>query len=334
MKNIFCSVLLILLLTGCSKNDISDNISDPPPSSFEITSVTDIPYGQNIAFDGENQKLLLDVYYPKNASINNKYPLLVLAHGGSFLTGNKNNMSILCEAMAAKGYIAVSIDYRLGWDFGDAPSPAACKGDTVSLQKAIYRSLQDYNAALRFLVHNADTYFIDANWIFVGGSSAGAVAAVNTTYVTPEHVNINFKEQKQELGGLKNADNNVTDEFTIRGNVNLWGAILTPSLITPATAVPMVAFHGSADETIPIRDGRYTLCENYPVLYGSQTIYSILSIYSVPAVLHVALNQGHDPDIYDNNLPFVASNIDCFLQSQINRSAVTGVYNNLESGCP
>ena len=144
------------------------------------------------------------MYSPKDASASRKYPLVVMAHGGSFLTGNKKNLSDLCQAIAEKGYIAVSIDYRLGLGFwAMRKSPAACKGDTISLQKAVYRSLQDYNAALRYLVHNADKYFIDANWIFTGGSSAGAVAAINTTYVTPDFVTLYFKEAKAELGGLK-----------------------------------------------------------------------------------------------------------------------------------
>ena len=332
IKKLIYAGILILFVTGCSK-DNTQTITPPLLPGDKIVSVTDITYGQNTSFSGDNQKLLLDIYYPKNASVANTYPLLVMAHGGSFLTGNKSNMSSLCQTMAAKGYIAVSIDYRLGWDYGNAPSPSACKGDTLSLQKAVYRSLQDYNAALRFLVHNADKFFINTDWIFVGGSSAGAVAAMNTTYVTPAFANDFYKDEKAELGGLKNADNNLTDDFTIRGDVSLWGAVMSPELITPATAVPMVAFHGSADETIPITNGHYALCSNYPVLYGSQDIYQLLSAYAVPAVLHVAVNQGHDPDIYDNNTTFVSDNIHCFLQGLIGKTEQTGMYDNLTSSC-
>ncbi len=331
MKHLLFACILVLCVAGCSKDNTK---TEHPNTTYNVNSIKDVQYGQNTNFAGDNEKLSLDIYSPKNASATKKYPLLIMAHGGSFLTGNKNNLSELCQALAEKGFIAVSIDYRLGWDYGNAQSPSACNGDTTSLQKAVYRSLQDYNAALRFLVHDADKYFIDTNWVFIGGSSAGAVAAVNTTYVTPDFVTESYFEAiRQELGGLKNTDNNLTDAFTIKGNVSLWGAVVSPSLITPSTAVPMVAFHGSADQTVPIDDDHYALCDNYPLLYGSRYIYGMLTNYGIPAVLHVAEDEGHDPDMY-NDPVFLSTNINCFLQSLMSKSAVTGSYQNLVSSCP
>ncbi len=331
MKHILYAGILILCIAGCSK-DKNAQIQRPVPPTYNVNSITDVQYGQNTTYTGDNQKLLLDIYSPKDASASKRYPLIVMAHGGSFIDGDKSNMANLCQALAVKGYVAVSIDYRLGWDYGNAQSPAACQGDTISLQKALYRSLQDYNAALRFLVHNADTYFIDTSWIFTGGGSAGAVSAINTTYVTPEFTNTYFKDEKTELGGLRNVDNTLTDAFAIKGDISLWGAVITPTLITSATAVPMVAFHGSADQTIPILSDHYSLCPNYPLLYGSQYIYDTLTKLNVPAALHIAEGQGHGPDIYQDP-DFVSININCFLKSLMNKVAVTGVYQDLASGC-
>lgn len=319
------------MVTGCQKNNNRNTRVTPPPT-YNVTSKTDVQYGQNTTFGGDNQKLMLDIYSPKSASASRKYPLVVMAHGGSFLSGNKSNMSSLCQAIAEKGYITVSVEYRLGWDYGPAQSPSACEGDTVSLKKAIYRALQDYNASLRFLVNNADKYFINTDWIFVGGSSAGAVAAINTAYVTPDFATTYFGDIQQQLGGLMNADNNLTNSFSIKGIISLWGAVINPDLITPVTAVPMIAFHGNEDETIPFDVDHYALCSNYPLIYGSKFIYDQLVQFGTPAVLHVAEDEGHDPALY-NNETFISENVDCFLESLMNKTPETGSYRNMTSNC-
>jgi len=50
----------------------------------EVTS--DIQYGSNINTQGNNENLTLDVYEPTGDSLANR-PLLILAHGGSFIGG-------------------------------------------------------------------------------------------------------------------------------------------------------------------------------------------------------------------------------------------------------
>ena len=333
MKHIIYAGILMLCIAGCSKDkNTQASQTIPPPLAYNVNATTDIQYGQNTTYAGDNQKLLLDIYSPKDASAFKKYPLVVMAHGGSFIDGDKSNLATLCEAIAVKGYIAVSIDYRLGWDYGNAISPSACKGDTISLQKALYRSIQDYNAALRFLVHNANKYFIDTSWIFTGGGSAGAVAAINTTYVTPAFTNIYFSEEKAQLGELRSVDNNLTDAVNIKADISLWGAVITPALITSSTAVPMVGFHGSADETVPILVDHYSLCPNYPLLYGSEYIYNVLDSLGVPATLHIAEGEGHGPTIYQDP-DFVSNNVNCFLQSLMSKQAITGIFQDKATGC-
>ncbi len=329
-KYLVYAALLTAFMAGCSKDNGNSGRNNNP--TYNVKSIIDVEYGQNKNFSGNNEKLLLDIYSPKNASASRKYPLVVMAHSGSFLEGDKEGLASLCEAIAEKGFVAVSINYRLGWDYGRAQSPAACEGDTVSLQQALYRSMQDYHASLRFLIHNADKYFIDTSWIFIGGSSAGAVAAVNTIYSTTEFVNTYFADEKATLGALRTADNDLTDAVSIKGNINLWGGLIKDSLITSASAVPMVAFHGSADETIPIDSDHYALCPNYPLLYGSRDMYTKLTALGVPAVLHVAKGQGHGPDIYTDP-DFMSTNINCFLESVIGKTPKSGTYDNKTSEC-
>lgn len=322
-------IVLAAFIAGCSKDKGSGGGNN---NTSNVNATTNVQYGQNTNFSKNSQKLLMDIYSPKDASASNKYPLVVMAHSGSFLEGDKEGLGPLCQAIADKGFIAVTIDYRLGWDYGTG-SPAACGGDVTSLTEAVYRAMQDYNASLRYLVHNANKYFIDTNWVFVGGSSAGAVAAVNTIYSSPDFVNTYFAAEKAALGPLRTADNDLTDAVTIRGDINLWGGVITDSLITSATAVPMVAFHGSDDGTIPIDVDHYALCPNYPLLYGSRAMYNKLVSLGVPAVLHIAQGQGHGPALYTDDADFVATNISCFLEGIIGKTQKSATYNNKASEC-
>ena len=56
----------------------------------------------------------MDVYTPDGDNYSER-PLIIFAHGGVFITGNKNNTAMveLCEAFAKRGYVTASIQYRL-----------------------------------------------------------------------------------------------------------------------------------------------------------------------------------------------------------------------------
>ena len=58
--------------------------------------------------------LQMDIYTPYGDNCTNR-PLIILAHGGSFIGGSKSNPTMvdLCETFAKRGYVAASINYRL-----------------------------------------------------------------------------------------------------------------------------------------------------------------------------------------------------------------------------
>src|SRR5690349_16142138 len=246
---IFC--LFALTVVSCSKKT---GIRARQTAMYNVKVTTDVEYGRNTAWLGGSEALMLDIYSPKTASAQNKYPLVVLVHGGSFLNGTKESLADLCGALAEKGMVVASIDYRLGWD---ARGTADCEGDTASLNDAAYRAMQDLNASLRFLTANADKYFIDKDWIFTGGASAGAVAALNSAYLADVYASARFSKAYKKLGSLFTADNNLTNTYHIQGICSMWGGIFDPALITTANAIPTIFYHGSADEVIPVNVGNY-----------------------------------------------------------------------------
>ena len=79
----------------------------------------------------------------------------------------------LANTFAKLGYVSASINYRLL-----ATSP--CSGSNVSANciTAAMAAQHDAQAAVRWFRANASTYGIDPTRIGIGGSSAGAVTAI------------------------------------------------------------------------------------------------------------------------------------------------------------
>jgi acetyl esterase/lipase len=101
----------------------------------------------------DNQHLKLDVAFPKTGD--GPFPAILCIHGGGFRAGARESYDGLCIKLAEKGYVAVTITYRLAPKY---PFPAA---------------IHDSKSAVRWLRANAEKYKIDPKWIGVTGGSAG-----------------------------------------------------------------------------------------------------------------------------------------------------------------
>jgi acetyl esterase/lipase len=118
--------------------------------AVELSHLKDIDYvGSN------NPRQKLDLVVPKQAGAA-KRPLVVLIHGGGWLSGRKEDVGDLVRLLASTGdYVAATINYRLTQE---AAWPA---------------QIHDCKAAIRFLRGNAEKYGIDPERIGVMGLSAG-----------------------------------------------------------------------------------------------------------------------------------------------------------------
>ena len=95
--------------------------------------------------------LRLDIYSPK--SITHPLPVLLWIFGNRWSRGSKHHPPPLY--LISRGYIVISIDYRLS---GEAPFPAA---------------IEDCKAAVRWIRANAAAYHFDPDHIGAWGHSAG-----------------------------------------------------------------------------------------------------------------------------------------------------------------
>ncbi|MCU0421526.1 MAG: T9SS type A sorting domain-containing protein [Bacteroidia bacterium] len=127
--------------------------------------------------------LRCDIYTPVGSPVSAR-PTIIIAHTGSFLpafvnrqvTGNKEDSAVveMCTKLAKRGYNAVAVNYRLGWNAASTVQAEA----TEQLLKATYRGMQDIRNAIRYLRTNAATFGIDTSKIIVGGQGTGGYIAL------------------------------------------------------------------------------------------------------------------------------------------------------------
>lgn len=104
------------------------------------------------------ESLELDMARPKDAK--GLLPAIVCIHGGGFRAGARQHHDQLCLQLAERGYVAVTVTYRLA---PKHPFPAA---------------VHDVKAAVRWLRANAAKYGIDPDRIGAMGDSAGGHLAL------------------------------------------------------------------------------------------------------------------------------------------------------------
>lgn len=288
---LLCLFLCSHLIIGqnCSQRYVDDIFEVEviqEPAIYATVRALSPPYLiEALTFD---ENLSFDFYQPIDDTITNR-PLIIMSFGGAFLTGDKRQDELIdyCQALAAKGYCVASIDYRIGFNFLN----------TNSAIRAVYRGAQDFTAAVRYFRANAATYGIDPNYVFGGGASAGAINAINASYLdeferqasTDFDATYNFPD----LGCLDCSGNDYTNDSKPTAVVNLWGAIRDVLWIN-ANDAPIVSFHGTADETVNINTASPFNYPIFPALSGSNIIHNRTDALGITNVLNVFQGGGHE----------------------------------------
>ncbi len=232
-RRVLLAVLAVLSIAvmGCDLR-----VTTPPgnaPVRYRDAVVTSVVTTSNITFgsavnqQGQTVTLKLDSYVPSGDTVTQR-PAIVWVHGGSFSSGDKTSPEIVDEAttFAKKGYVNVSINYRLSSGCSSSTPTAACVTSIVDAK-------HDAQAAVRFLRANAVTYGVDPTRIAVAGTSAGAITAMN----------VGFDPTDPGTSG------NPGYSSAVRAAVSLSGAAV---LTTPSSGdAPSLLFHGTADPLVP-----------------------------------------------------------------------------------
>lgn len=256
--------------------------------------------------------LQLDVYAPDQSVDDlSERPVIIYLHTGNFLppptngspTGLRTDSTaiVTCRQLAKRGFVAVSVSYRLGWN--PLGSSVERRG---TLLNAVYRAIQDTKQSVRFLredASEANTFGIDPDkFVLFGEGSGGYVALAYATlddletelnipkfinpltgssYVTPAIVG-----DEEGLNGALTLYQDNGQPTDIQMTVNLGGALGDISWLEQGDA-PMVAFHAIRDDFAPFDNGTVivpTTQENVVDVSGSNVFIQAANDFGNNAV--------------------------------------------------
>ncbi len=142
----------IFLFTSCLESEINyinqpENQQRYDSQIFQTITITeDVHYGENVTLGGATIGLSMDIYQPENDTEINR-PLVVLAHGGSYIFGDKKDFTEVASFLSKAGDVVVSINYRL---LDITPTQLAFK-------QVVMNSVADMKAAVRYFTKDKAT---------------------------------------------------------------------------------------------------------------------------------------------------------------------------------
>ncbi len=211
----------------------------------------DLVYGK-----GGDTDLKLDLAMPSEGE--GPFPALVCIHGGGWIGGSRQDLEKTIEGLAGRGYVAVTVTYRL--------APAA----------RFPAQIEDCKAAVRWLRAHAREYHVNPDRVGALGFSAGAHLACLLGLTDP-------RDGLEGTGGSPGQSSRVQAVVSFFGPTDLttrdWSddvekSILLPFLgariedrpdlykkVSPITYVrrgdpPFLFFHGTEDKLVGVRHSR------------------------------------------------------------------------------
>jgi len=263
-------------LGGRYTNDVFTDVTKTSNIIFGYNTTSDNFYGINYP-----QTLMMDVYQP-TGDLALQRPLIILAFGGAFIQGQRSDMEPICIALAKKGYVTATIDYRLVHNSNENLFTVGTSNALLIDQ--IIKASADMKAAIRYFKRDAattNTFRIDTTKIIIGGGSSGAIAALQTAYTDNVNENPATTSGYANNGGFEGntdleAPNSLLPTYNSRGIagvLNIAGGVLD-TIIIDANDPPIYSSHGDADEVVPYNYGQLSFQGlSVPLaLYGSYSI--------------------------------------------------------------
>ncbi|MBI3511697.1 MAG: carboxylesterase family protein [Bacteroidetes bacterium] len=291
MKTRICIFFIHFLLFSASlfsQQDeycIDGRFSESPYFSLsQLRYDTGMIYGYAKNFStGNTEALKMDIFYPSftDDSLTAR-PFILMVHGGGFLLGSRQTLTYYCEEFARRGFVCATIDYRMGWNCPNTTGNSitdSCGADSSLLRDATYEAAQDVRAAMRYVSENKFYWGVDPDHFFVGGPSAGSIAAVCASAWTQEDANAFAPDAENILGALDTSGNQFAGKYSVRGVIDNCGAIPGDTSLLSMMKIPMISFHDEFDCVVPIYSGNIFGCWGnvFYTIYGSSAMHNSIT---------------------------------------------------------
>ena len=305
-----------------------------------IAVVPDIKYGRNTNSDFRDIDLFVDIYHPHGDDAIDR-PLLIYAHGGSFIGGDRKvaEATMICKEFARRGYVAASVQYRI------ESNPLSLAFPDIMV-KAVMRASEDIRASVRFFrkiyEEENNPYGIDPDQIFLGGASAGSIACLHHVYMNDAKAELSeeFYRLAKQVGILENDEQGTSGNLgfpsDVRAVINVSGALADHHMLDDNTT-PLLSVHAINDAAVPYGFGKPYFIPTLPNVVGSGILHTRAEklgihseLYKVLSNVHVPYKDGDQPaqPVYDSTITRMTEFTYKFLDCNPNR-IVTGVKSEL-----
>lgn len=259
-------------------------------SSVDID--TSIQFGEAVNDTGLLMQLKMDVYEPNGDTEMNR-PLLIFCHQGGFSMGTKSDsdMVLFCTEFAKMGYVTASIEYRL--------TDGANITDSVNMIKAVFRGVQDGKAAIRWFRKNVDiggnTYNINSDGIFFGGSSAGSILSMHLVYMDDTaSMSTNWQQYMDSLGGLEGSSGNPGYSTEVLACYNFAGTLADTNWLESGDP-PLFSSHTVDDPLAIYGYGPPYGLNLLPSMYGSSLLHQRANNVGMGSTFYSYPGSQHPP---------------------------------------
>jgi acetyl esterase/lipase len=129
----------------------SGNAGVQPKDYDEVLSAIDT-LGTDVSYESRFDLGVMDVYAKRSESLQ---PLVVYAHGGYYVSDDKEDFTYYCQKLASYGFVVANMNYALAPE-GRYPT-----------------QILQVNEAVSYLLGHAEEYGVDPEKVFIAGDSAG-----------------------------------------------------------------------------------------------------------------------------------------------------------------
>ncbi|NQX85978.1 MAG: alpha/beta hydrolase [Flavobacteriaceae bacterium] len=236
LKPQFILLLFTFVFLSCTSDD--NNSDNNNELTLDYQELLNISYGND-------SRQVFDLYLPENRTLTTK--VMILVHGGSWVSGDKNDMNDIKDAMRAEypNIAIVNVNYRLAGS-GISPYPM---------------QLNDITAVIEHLETHQNNYTISNDYGFVGVSAGGHLSLLwsyafdtnnavemvcsivgPTNFTDPNYLNNPLATAALSNFGIAITDTALLEEMSPYHNVT-------------ASSPPTILFYGGMDPLVPTSQG-------------------------------------------------------------------------------
>jgi acetyl esterase/lipase len=236
LKKINFLFLFLALYLGCSKDDTEEQTTTTEPEVVDAYEALNVSYGSD-----ENQ--VFDIYLPENRT--NTTKILILIHGGSWVSGDKSDMNTIKTFVSAlhPDVGIINMNYTL----------AGVNNPPIPLQT------DDISAVVDYISTNKSSLIVSDDIGFIG-VSAGAHLSLLWSYAYDDNDQVDMV--CSIVGPANFTDPAYYDNLIYQPIYQLFGnpsieflESASPYHRATTTSPPTLLFYGGMDPVVPTSQG-------------------------------------------------------------------------------